>query len=170
MVASQLMKEATIMHLTGESARIHDELKRAYNRDCWHGPPLREVLEGVPATVAAAKHPQLAHSIWELVRHVSAWVEVVSLRITEGRPVTTPDEGDFPPVTDTGEAAWAEALHELDARHNKLLGVVARLDDTRLDETVPGKEYPVAVMLHGSAQHYAYHAGQIAILKKLIAG
>ena len=28
---------------------------------------------------------------------------------------------------------------------------------------------PTAVMLHGTAQHYAYHAGQIALLKKLVA-
>ena len=32
---------------------------------------------------------------------------------------------------------------------------------------MPGKAYPVAVMLHGTAQHYAYHAGQIALHKKL---
>ena len=35
-------------------------------------------------------------------------------------------------------------------------------------ETVPGKDYPVAVMLHGTVQHYAYHAGQIALLKRLV--
>jgi hypothetical protein len=28
-------------------------------------------------------------------------------------------------------------------------------------------DYPAAVQLHGTAQHYAYHAGQIALLKKL---
>ena len=41
------------------------------------------------------------------------------------------------------------------------------MDPARLDETVPGKDYPVAVMLHGTTQHYAYHAGPIALLKKL---
>jgi hypothetical protein len=37
-----------------------------------------------------------------------------------------------------------------------------------LDETVPGKDDPVAVMLHGTTQHYAYHARQIALLKRLL--
>ena len=156
------------MPLTGELARIDDELRRAYDGDCWHGPPLRAVLEGVTATTAAAKHPQLVHSVWALVNHLSAWVEVVSLRIAGWRAIESPDTGDFPPVTDTGEAAWAEALDTLDRRHRKLLDVAAGLDASKLAETAPGKDYPVAVMLHGTAQHYAYHAGQIALLKKLV--
>ena len=32
------------MPLTGELARIDDELRRAYDGECWHGPPLRAVL------------------------------------------------------------------------------------------------------------------------------
>jgi hypothetical protein len=52
------------MPLTGELARIDDELRRACGGDCWHGPPLREVLKGVTAERAVAKHPQLALSIW----------------------------------------------------------------------------------------------------------
>jgi hypothetical protein len=154
--------------LTGELARIDDELRRAYDGGCWHGPPLREVLKGVTAGKAAAKHPQLVHSIWALVNHLAAWIEVVALRITERRAITTPKAGDFPAVTDTSEGAWAAALDNLDRQHLKLLEVVAGLDPALLDETVPGKDYPTAVMLHGTAQHYAYHAGQVALLKKLV--
>ena len=46
--------------------------------------------------------------------------------------------------------------------------MVGGLEPSKLDETVPGKDYPVSVMLHGTAQHYAYHAGQIALLKRLL--
>jgi hypothetical protein len=156
------------MPLTGELARIDDELRRAYDGDCWHGPPLREVLKGVTAEAAAARHPQLVHSIWALVNHLAAWVEVVASRIVEWRPIESPDAGDFPPVTETGDAAWAATLDGFDRRHRGLLGVVAGLDEARLGEIVPGKDYPVAIMLHGTVQHYAYHAGQIALLKKLV--
>jgi hypothetical protein len=156
------------MPLTGELAQIDDELRRAYDGDCWHGPPLRAVLGGVTATVAAAKHPQLAHSIWGLVRHVTVWVEVVARRVTEWRAIETPDAGDFPTVTETSEAAWVAALEDLDRQHQRLLEVVAGLDAARLNEVVPGKDYPVPVMLHGTAQHYGYHAGQVALLKKLV--
>jgi hypothetical protein len=160
--------EEGIMPLTGELARIDDELRRAYDGDCWHGPPLRQVLSGVTAQAAAARHPQLAHSIWAMVNHVAAWVEVVTLRIREWRAIETPDAGDFPPVPDTSGAAWAAALEGLDHRHGELLRVVGSLEASRLDEIVPGKDYPLAVMLHGTTQHYAYHAGQIALLKRLV--
>jgi hypothetical protein len=156
------------MPLTGELARIDDELRRAYDGDCWHGPPLRATLKGMTATAAATRHPPLVHSVWAMVNHLAAWVEVVAIRIIERRAAVEPEAGDFPPVTDTSEAAWTATLDNLDQQHRKLLDVVAGLDAARLDETVPEKPYPVAVMLHGTAQHYAYHAGQIALHRKLV--
>jgi hypothetical protein len=156
------------MSLTDELARIDDELRRAYDGDCWHGPPLRAILSDVTAATASARHPPLVHSIWSLVNHVSVWVEVITRRIVEWRAIESPDAGDFPPVTDTGDQAWAATLADLDRRHGGLLRVVNGLGTSRLEEVVPGKDYPVAVMLHGTVQHYAYHAGQIALLKKLV--
>ncbi len=159
------------MPLTGELARLHDELRRAYDGEFWHGaPPLCEVLRGVSAATAAATHPQLVHSIWALINHLAAWIEVVARRTTEQRVITGPEAGGFPPVTATSEAAWAAALDALDRRHQELLHAVAGLDMARLDEIVPGKNYPFAVMLYGTARHYSYHAGQIALLKKLVVG
>jgi hypothetical protein len=156
------------MPLTGELARIDDELRRAYDGDAWHGPPLREVLNGVTAEKAAGKHPQLTHTAWALVNHLAADIDVVARRITEWRAIGEPEAGDFLPATDTSEAAWGAALENLDRHHRTLLAVVAGLDVAKLEAIVPGKTYPVAVMLHGTAQHYAYHAGQIALLKKLV--
>ena len=159
--------EKAAMGITSELARIDDELHRAYEADCWHGPPLVQVLDGVTAEVAARKHLGLAHSIWELVLHLTVWTEVVRLRLTEWRPIPEPARGDFPPVTDTNTAAWAAALADLATEVRLLRSAVAGVDPARLDEIVPGKDYPAAVMLHGTAQHFAYHAGQIALLKKL---
>jgi hypothetical protein len=165
------------MATAAEIARIDDELYRAYEGDCWHGPPLLRILDGVTADIAARKHPGLAHSIWGLVLHLTVWVEVVRLRITERRAIKEPVRGDFPPVTDTNPAAWAAALADLGTEVQRLRDVVRGLDPARLDEVVPGideqllaKDYPAAVMLHGTAQHMAYHAGQIALLKKLPVG
>ncbi|HEY1188905.1 MAG TPA: hypothetical protein VGE74_14720 [Gemmata sp.] len=102
------------------------------------------------------------------MNHPAAWVEVVADRITEWKPITEPDAGDFPPATDTSEAAWAAALDNLDRQHHKPLDVIAGRDAAKLGAPVPGKPYPVAVMLHGTAQHFGYHAGQIALLKKRV--
>ena len=151
---------------TGELARIDDELRRAYDGDAWRGPPPREVLNGVPTEAAAGKHPQLTRTAWALVNHPAADTDVVVRRITEWRAIGAPEAGDF--LTETAEEAWTAALENLDRQHRTLLAVLAGLDVAQLDEIVPGKTYPVAVMLHGIAQHYTYHAGQIAPLKKLV--
>ena len=86
--------------MSGELARLDDELRRAYDGDCWHGLPLREILEGVAAATAAARHPELVRPIWGLVNHLAVWGEVVALRLVEWRPIAHPDAGDFPPDRD----------------------------------------------------------------------
>jgi len=50
------------------------------------------------------------------------------------------------------------------------VAAVDDLPDSRLYEVVPGKtgkHYTFYYMLHGVVQHELYHAGQIALLKKL---
>ena len=44
---------------------------------------------------------------------------------------------------------------------------MAGLEDARLDAAiVEGGRASIYVTLHGTIQHYLYHAGQIALLKK----
>ena len=151
-----------------ETTRLDDELHRAHAGAAWAGPSFREALAGVTAEAAARRHPAVAHSIWELVTHTAAWVEAVRRRVAEWRPVDLSDADNFPPITDPGLEAWQAALAGLDDRVRALRELVAGLDPARLDDVAPGTDYPVAVMLHGTAQHLAYHAGQIALLKKLV--
>ncbi len=80
--------------------------------------------------------------------------------------MTVPDEGDYPPVSDTTEEAWGKALRVLEDNHRELTNAVSHLSDLRLEEPVAEGMASVYVTLHGSAQHDLYHAAQIAILKK----
>lgn len=148
-----------------EITRIQDQLRRAYRGPAWHGPSLREVLEGVGAEAAAARPLPEAHSIWEIVLHVAGWQDVVRRRLG-GEKVREPDPGDWP-AQGSGEEAWREALEALDRSHAALLEAVGRVDPARLDELLfRGAEWSVYVSLHGVVQHNLYHAGQIALLKK----
>ena len=151
-----------------EAARIADQLRRAFNADAWHGDSVFEILEGVTATQAAARPIAGAHSIWELVLHIAAWDSVV-LRRLGGVAVTLSDAENFPLVTDTSEAAWDAALAQMRRIHEWIVAAVAALPDSRLYEVVPGKpaHYDFYYMLHGVVQHELYHAGQIALLKKM---
>ncbi|MEK7830607.1 MAG: DinB family protein [Acidobacteriota bacterium] len=149
-----------------ETHRINSQLKRAYQGEAWHGPSLRELLEGVTAQQAAAKPIPSAHSIWELVNHIIAWEQIARLRL-EGDPVKNPsDEMNFPPVNDTSETAWQAALQSLAIGNQALRDSIRKIDDAKLEEIVPEASYSNYGLLHGVIQHDLYHAGQIALLKK----
>jgi uncharacterized damage-inducible protein DinB len=149
-----------------EIQRIDDQIKRAYSGEAWHGPSLKEALAGVTADQAAARPIANAHSIWEIVNHLSAWTRVVQERM-QGKPSRQPVEGDFPDAGDTSEAAWRNTLAALESNYEALRKELAGLEESRLDE--PCGELPVSyyIHLHGTVHHYLYHAGQIALLKKL---
>jgi len=154
-----------------ETHRINSQLKRAYQGEAWHGPSLRELLDGVTAAQAAARPIANAHSIWELVNHIIAWEQIVRQRL-EGETLTEiPNEVNFPPVGDAGEDAWQATLRALEASNQSLrnsIKQVGQAGDAKLEEVVPGMIYTNYFMLHGAIQHDLYHAGQIALLKKMV--
>lgn len=157
-----------------EMERIADELRRSHRGDAWHGPSLREALDGVTAAEATVRPVAGAHSIWEIVLHVTAWREEVRSRLERGWRAE-PERGDWPAVADGSERAWQAALADLAAATEALVEALARFPEGRLDEVVGRERDPTAgtgvsyaVTLHGVAQHDAYHAGQIVMLKKAL--
>ena len=149
-----------------EIERIDDMIKRAYKGEAWHGPSVQEVLVGVTARQAAARPIANTHSIWEIVNHISAWTSVVRKRMS-GEAARQPDEGDFPEVSDTSEAAWSNALAALESNYEALRREIAALDESRLDQPCGDRPISYYIHLQGTVHHYLYHAGQIALLKKL---
>jgi uncharacterized damage-inducible protein DinB len=152
-----------------ETARIADELRRAFDGGAWHGDSLFKILKGVTSAQAAARPIRNAHSIWELVLHIAAW-EGVARRRMAGAAAKLSAAKNFPVVIDTSDAAWQMALQHLRGIHEELIAAVEKFPQASLTKQVPGKQgahYNFYFMLHGLAQHAAYHAGQIALLKKM---
>ena len=151
-----------------ECARLADQIRRAFEGHAWHGDSLLKLLAGVNARTAAAHPIENAHSIWELVLHITAWDGAV-IRRAQGKAAKLTARQNFPPVQDTSAAAWQNALAQLKATHTELVRVVECFPDTRLFEQVPGKKQKYNnffYMFSGIVQHELYHAGQIALLKK----
>src|SRR5689334_20260856 len=92
-----------------EIERMADQLKRAFYGDAWSGPSVKDVLDGVTSESAVQRPIADAHSIWELVNHITAWVNIVRSRVI-GETVTVTDSINFPPISDSSEAAWLESL------------------------------------------------------------
>jgi uncharacterized damage-inducible protein DinB len=155
-----------------EIARVIDQLQREHSGDPWHGSPMLSILDGIDAARAARTPVAGAHSIWELVLHVTGWKREVARRLG-GAPAGEPTDGDWPPVGDVTAARWQTALEDLSAAHRELVAAVEAVPESRLFEPTNDPRNPPLgtgvsyyVLLHGAVQHDVYHAGQIAILKK----
>lgn len=148
-----------------EVERIGDQLRRAFEGSAWHGDSIKELLADVTAEKAAAKPLAGAHSIWEIVLHIEAWEEGIRLRLA-GERAELSEEEQWPPVKDTSEAAWRDALASLEKTHLNLRAAIASLDDERLTKPIVEGKSSVYASVHGVIQHDLYHAGQIALLKK----
>jgi DinB superfamily len=155
--------------MNSECSRIADQLACTLNGEAWYGDSLREILEGVTATQALAHPIPSTHSIWELVLHVEAWCKLAEGAM-QGIAIpawaTMAKELDWPPVTESDEKAWQQAVASFFATHSKLVEAIKSCADNRLDSAVPGRTYNFYRLFQSMTQHAVYHAGQIALLKK----
>lgn len=138
----------------------------------WHGPSLETVLTGIDASAAAARPLGSAHSIWEIVLHLTGWTREVANRL-EGTEPRLPPLGDWPDAGPLNETWWITARADLFTAHAELISAITRFPVSRLENRVGGeRDAPLGTgvsyreMILGVLQHDAYHAGQISLLKK----
>lgn len=156
-----------------EIERIIQELEHAHTGGPWHGPSRADVLADATVEEAARRPSPHGHGIWALVLHMRAWTSEVARRVREGDK-RLPAEGDWPALPVPSQETWGDAIAALDAAHRDVVAAVrergaARLDELAgsADELAAGGGVTYRVMLHGLAQHDAYHTGQIALLKRI---
>jgi len=159
------------------AAGLADHIERTVTGPMWHGPALRDVLNGVTSDRALARPLAGAHSIWELVLHITAWCDIARRRL-KGQATDDPTaEQDWPAVAPAlakagevsdidPEAEWQRAVDQLAASHRALAADTRLLTDDQIAARIPGLDYTVSVLLRGVVEHGTYHGGQIALLKK----
>jgi uncharacterized damage-inducible protein DinB len=149
-----------------------DELQKAFNGDAWHGNNTLSLLRSVNPEKAFAHPIPNAHSIAELVLHLTAWTEEVVDRIN-GESAKEPLRGDWPVAAIQSEAEWGLMVSDFEKANIKLIELVDKFvpsDWVRniIDERnrALGTGVTNAQLLNGLIQHHAYHSGQIALLLK----
>jgi uncharacterized damage-inducible protein DinB len=155
--------------MTTEANRLEDQLRRTLEGEAWHGPSVLELLAGVSAEQAASHPIAGAHSIWELVLHLSTDYDLVLRRMAgDGRPITT-GEG-WPACPAPTEENWRHTVQDLESSNRKLRQAVLDFPAERLDEPLVSEvSYTAYTQFIGVTQHHSYHAGQIALLKRALA-
>ena len=136
-----------------------------------HPDPLATVAD-LTAEQAALRAPGLPHSIWQILSHLSFWMDA-ELRAIEGTaPGAVPVGADWP--ADYGpadETAWRHdlALFRLqldqlatlaEARASTLARIIHRAGDRRTDT--------VESVLWQLVAHNAYHTGQIVDVRRAV--
>ena len=105
--------------LKSDFEALRQDLHQVYDGDPWHGSSITRVLEGITADVAARRSIPHAHTIWELVLHMTAWTREVASRV-RGADAKSPPE-DWPaPRFGGGEPAWQAAKDDLAAAQEEL--------------------------------------------------
>jgi len=151
-----------------EIERIVELLQVSYNGAPWHGPSLMANLEGITAEQAVQKPIPNGHCVWEIVQHLNAWLnEVIGVLDGEQYAVLTPEQ-DWPAIS-SDDVAWKTALDILDSSQSALCDAAGEVQEETLWESPEGQEFNYYWLLHGLVQHYAYHTGQIGLLKKSFA-
>ncbi len=153
------------------------ELEQAHAGEPWHGPSRATVLADVTAADAARRPPGGAHSIWELVLHMTAWTGVVARRL-RGSVASEPPEGDWPAMPSRpSDEEWTAAKRALDEAHRELAAALRAFPPERLSDIVRTRSnspevsrVSYATTVRGALQHDAYHTGQVAIVKRMLRG
>lgn len=141
-------------------------LDEAYKKKAWHGPNLRQAIRGVNAKQAAWRPGAGRHNIWEETVHAAYWKYAARNRIEGGKKGSFALPGsNFFPRPEKGrasESAWRADKELLEREHRALRVAVARVLDTPR-----GAKF--VSQIYGVAFHDVYHAGQIRLLRRLMA-
>jgi uncharacterized damage-inducible protein DinB len=157
-----------------ERDRLIDQLQREYDGTPWHGPSLTQILDGITAEQAARRVAAAAHSIWEILLHMTAWKREVTRRL-QGHTAGEPEVGDWPVTGEASQARWQAAQKDHARAQQELIAALRALDDQGLAAKVEGDTavsigagISKAATVYGILQHDTYHAGQIALLKRAL--
>ena len=151
---------------------LRDDLRQVYDGDPWHGSSIAAVLKGIDAKTAARRSIPSAHTIWELVLHMTGWTREVASRVRGADAKDTAEDWPRQPDKPT-DKEWRSAQDDLRAAHEELIRAVDALKPSDLVRMVGDQRNPslgtgktVGTHIRGILQHHTYHQGQIAQLKK----
>jgi hypothetical protein len=146
-------------------------LEYTYERKDGAYPPLTTALAGLTAAQASWKPTPERHSIWQIVRHITHWMEA-GMDALAARPQVYADlERSDWGAASGGEKEWqadVARLHEDYRRFKERLQAMSEEDLAAMLEPYRGiGRYPAAIRFIKTATHDTYHIGQIRYLRAL---
>lgn len=148
------------------------EFDNAFRGQPWHGKSSLEIIEASDPSKVFNHWIPNAHSIAELVLHLTVWTEEALGRL-QGKEAKEPLRGDWPRVPGTDLATWQIILADFKMVHQNLFEYIKDFNGDQWKKMVldSGEELDVTIgpyseLVNGIVQHLAYHSGQISLLQK----
>ncbi len=154
-----------------ETQSIIRNLENTLSGQPWFGRAVFEILKEVDESKVNIKPNGTEHSLLELLWHMNTWAEFV-LASLENRPAAEMkaiEELDWR-TPDPAIHTWKIGIDALQSTHKKITELLSAKDDSLLGEMVPTRKFNYRFMLNGLIHHNIYHLGQVAYVKKLLAG
>ena len=131
-----------------ETKRILSLLNTIFEKNAWHGPAVKEVLNQIQEKEAFRRLAQ-THSIIELVAHMTAWRRYVTekLKCNPGYPVT--EEMNFPHPQN-----WKETVRELETSQHELMKALEDFPEEKTPYAGAGKNESTD-LLYSSPRDYS---------------
>jgi len=151
------------------------QLEEAFRGPAWHGPSVLQALRGVDADTAGWRPGPGRPNIWEQLLHCALGKHIVANRLDPAhkarfpRPLASAWWSPAPEIADAAARAhaWRDDLALLEASHQRLLETLRRVPVARLKAPHAGSRFVLGEHVAGLALHDSYHAGQIALVRKL---
>jgi hypothetical protein len=143
-------------------------LDEGHGPNAWYGSDIQSAVEGVDAALASRRPAPDRHNIGEIALHHAFWLHEVRGRLTGGTTDTFVLPGEDWFVWDGGAAiSWEDVRRTLAAEVQRLRDAVDAIAGGAQRSPLGPEERFDQVL--GIAAHGAYHAGQIQLVKVLVA-
>jgi len=165
------MSTATMSTTTtgpGNHARAARIINEGYGTGAWHGPDLKAALADVTGEMAFARPGTGRHNIAEIAVHHAYCARNVRAKLTgiEAEPFVL-DGDDWFELADHARLSWPSILELVEREQDQLATLAAAVDGGTVRSPLSDAEQLDLVL--GITCHAVYHAGQVQLIKKLIA-
>jgi uncharacterized damage-inducible protein DinB len=140
-----------------------------------HANPIAAV-QGIPVQLASRTLEGCPHSIWQIVSHMSYWMDYELRRISGEDPCYPTHAADSWPSPSAilAESEWKQVIAHFISSIDQL-SALAKADleflhrEVKPTHAVPGQSsYSVLDVLWQTAAHNSYHVGQIVLLRRML--
>lgn len=143
-------------------------LSEGYGAGAWHGPDLKAALAEVTPPAAFRRPAEGRHNIAEIALHHAYYVRAVRAQLSGREPDAFVLEGeDWFAVSDEGRLTWPQIQAAVETEHGRLAQLVEEIDAGRQRSPLAAAERLNLVL--GITCHAVYHAGQVQLIRRLIA-